>query len=959
MASDESIQADGSTARRQGDASVDQPAPRSNLESDPQETPELEQAKTVIRGSSVAMQNAKRADRMNRSPVAIAKVLLEQHLNHFYLEELVGGGGMGAVFRAHDDQLDREVAIKVIPFVGDDPDLQRRFRNEAQSAAKLDHPRIARVFDVGSQDDWYYIVFEYIRGTNIRDLVAGVGPLAVDDAVFYTCQVAEALQHAADRGIVHRDIKPSNVLVGQDGSIKLVDMGLARSDRMEMGAEDETASGVTLGTFDYISPEQAQDPRAADLRSDIYSLGCTLFFMLTCQPPYPGGTMLQKLLAHGSSPPPDARLQRNEVSYELSAIIQKMLAKSPDDRYETANDLIADFRELAFREGLARSQGVNAVSVSEPSRLALWLERNAPWIAAATLLLVTVGWMQLFGSTRDEFLLKRPPSVTNAQQIPLDISSPTPSAIDSTGNPSNSAGIPGLDTDVPEKYGSPLTSPTLQTDPRNLDSAPSSQSAAFLGSPIPDEPGSALPLDRSADESVGAERVKMADPRSDEPGDQPPTLFASPRLVRVVGPDAEIDLTGDAVPRDIDGAAMARSLKQALEYAQRYDQIELIEIATPVFSSEPIVIPRDGLKIMSTVVGGTKVVFQSPRMLAMERTRMISLGSFKTYFEGLHFVWDVPRTNLDGGAMIALNANKMVQLTDCSITVRNPASRADVCAFEVITNPDDGASYDVFGEPIESSPDSQNLDDDQLPLVAIQLYNVIVRGQMTMIQMDFAAALQLQWDNGLLAVSQRMIETGGARIEPSPKYNPILLQLTELTAHAPLGIMQMRLGSKGRYPVAIDREANHCVFMVDTGVPHFEVTGLGSVADNTNLVEFDGDSNVYEVDDTMLDPMVILMDTQGESQSTLVTDLAIVAPSWFDEKSPLWSVWWSSNRFAETPPDQLTPKDYRQEGAVFSGFDEKALPPLPAQDDKRILDTQFGNDSLDKNSATNAEDSRP
>ena len=155
MASDESIQADGSTARRQGDASAGEPAPRSNSESAPQETPELEQAKTVIRGSSVAMQSAKRADRMNRSPVAIAKVLLEQHLNHFYLEELIGGGGMGAVFRAHDDQLDREVAIKVIPFVGDDPDLQRRFRNEAQSAAKLDHPRIARVFDVGSQDDWY------------------------------------------------------------------------------------------------------------------------------------------------------------------------------------------------------------------------------------------------------------------------------------------------------------------------------------------------------------------------------------------------------------------------------------------------------------------------------------------------------------------------------------------------------------------------------------------------------------------------------------------------------------------------------------------------------------------------------------------------------------------------------------------------------------------------------------
>src|SRR5699024_2142338 len=125
----------------------------------------------------------------------------------------IGGGGMGAVFRAHDEQLDRTVAIKVIPFVGDDPDLQRRFRNEAQSAAKLDHPHIARVFDVGSYDGWHYIVFEYIRGVNVRDRVAADGVLSIDDAVYYTCQLAEAIGHSSSRGIVHRDIKPSNVLI--------------------------------------------------------------------------------------------------------------------------------------------------------------------------------------------------------------------------------------------------------------------------------------------------------------------------------------------------------------------------------------------------------------------------------------------------------------------------------------------------------------------------------------------------------------------------------------------------------------------------------------------------------------------------------------------------------------------------------------------------------------------------
>ncbi len=256
-------------------------------------------AVTVIRKSESESKPRSSTNAPN-TPAAVASVLLRTQLNHFLLEELIGGGGMGAVFRARDERLDRTVAIKVIPFVGDDPDLQRRFRNEAQNAARLDHPYIARVFDVGQYEQWHYIVFEHVQGVNIRDLVAREGVLSIDDAVYYTRQIAEAIEHAASRGIVHRDIKPSNVLVGIDGNVKVVDMGLARSQQLEMSG-DMTASGVTLGTFDYISPEQARDPRDADVRSDIYSLGCTLYFMLTGSPPFPGGTMLQKLLSHGNT----------------------------------------------------------------------------------------------------------------------------------------------------------------------------------------------------------------------------------------------------------------------------------------------------------------------------------------------------------------------------------------------------------------------------------------------------------------------------------------------------------------------------------------------------------------------------------------------------------------------------------------------------------------------------------
>ena len=172
MTSDDSIRIDASTVHRASDLQSEQQAPTQSQSSRVEPTAE---AKTVIRESSRVQRDLRS---IGRTPASVAKILLGKHLDHFLLEEMIGGGGMGAVFRAHDEKLDRTVAIKVIPFVGDDQDLQRRFRNEAQSAAKLDHPRIARVFETGDYDDWHYIVFEYIHGTNIRDLVNQAGVLA-------------------------------------------------------------------------------------------------------------------------------------------------------------------------------------------------------------------------------------------------------------------------------------------------------------------------------------------------------------------------------------------------------------------------------------------------------------------------------------------------------------------------------------------------------------------------------------------------------------------------------------------------------------------------------------------------------------------------------------------------------------------------------------------------------------
>lgn len=188
---------------------------------------------------------------------------------------------------------------------------------------------------MGEDRGLHYIVFEFIEGVNIRDLVEQRGPLPLEESLSYTYQIALALEHASSRAVIHRDIKPSNVLIAMDGKAKLVDMGLARLNQVAH-TDDLTASGVTLGTFDYISPEQARDPHHADVRSDLYSLGCSFFYMLTGRPPFPEGTVLQKLLQHQGDHPPDPRGVRPELPGEVTHIVSRLLAKNPAQRLSAA-----------------------------------------------------------------------------------------------------------------------------------------------------------------------------------------------------------------------------------------------------------------------------------------------------------------------------------------------------------------------------------------------------------------------------------------------------------------------------------------------------------------------------------------------------------------------------------------------------------------------------------------------
>ncbi len=312
-------------------------------------------------------------------------------LGHYRVEEQIGRGGMGAVFRAIDTGLDRVVALKVLaPTQTGDPNSIQRFRNEAKAAARMDHDNIARVYYVGEDQGLSFIAFEFVHGVNVRELIEQRGPLSPVDAVNFTLQVAAALRHTDAAGVVHRDIKPSNIIITPQGRAKLVDLGLARKHDPQ-ASNDLTADGTTLGTFDYISPEQAKDPKNVDVRSDIYSLGCTLYHMLTGEPPYPVGTMLQKLLDHQGKDIPDAAATNPRVPSELSAIVRKMMASDPDERYASPDELIEDLSSIAHRFGL-RPVSTESIVWSQPRTPDGWdlWKQYGGWMITAALLLIVV-----------------------------------------------------------------------------------------------------------------------------------------------------------------------------------------------------------------------------------------------------------------------------------------------------------------------------------------------------------------------------------------------------------------------------------------------------------------------------------------------------------------------------------------------------------------------------------------
>ena len=278
-------------------------------------------------------------------------------LDDYIIQSQIGAGGMGLVYKAQHRRMKRVVALKVLPRAALSSEINvKRFYREVEAAARLTHPNIVTAFDAREAAGLHYLVMEYVEGEDLASLQKKRGALTVSESLDYVWQTAQGLTYAHEQGVVHRDIKPANLLLDKQGTVKILDMGLARFDASattpDAEAEALTKAHQVMGTVDYMSPEQAANTKDADERSDIYALGCTLFRLLTNTPVYAGQTFVEKIVAHREHPIPSLCAICPSAPPELDTLFQRMVAKRTDDRYQSMLEVAADIKALLEGNGL-------------------------------------------------------------------------------------------------------------------------------------------------------------------------------------------------------------------------------------------------------------------------------------------------------------------------------------------------------------------------------------------------------------------------------------------------------------------------------------------------------------------------------------------------------------------------------------------------------------------------------
>jgi tRNA A-37 threonylcarbamoyl transferase component Bud32 len=309
----------------------------------------------------------------------------------YRLEAKLGSGGMSTVYLAKDDTLDRPVAVKVMHReMSEQPDQIERFRQEARAVAKISHPNVVSVIDAGEDHGYPYIVFEYVEGETLKQRIARVGALDIQESIAYAIEIARGLSIAHARNLVHRDIKPQNVLIDDEGRAKLTDFGISR----QLEQDGMTATGRVLGTTDYVAPEQAMG-QAVDPRSDVYSLGVVLYEMLVGQVPFHADSQVGVAMKHVNEDLPDVQRRRPEVSAAVALVVERSTAKDPSERYQDVSAMIDDLETAleveAARAGSTTGEATSVLDAVPPPKRKLSGGGRWSWAAIAMLALVGAG----------------------------------------------------------------------------------------------------------------------------------------------------------------------------------------------------------------------------------------------------------------------------------------------------------------------------------------------------------------------------------------------------------------------------------------------------------------------------------------------------------------------------------------------------------------------------------------
>jgi eukaryotic-like serine/threonine-protein kinase len=761
-------------------------------------------------------------------------------LGHFRIEATIGSGGMGAVFRAVDERLDRIVALKVLsPSLSRDSGSIQRFLNEARAAARLDHDNIARVYFVGEDRGLNFIAHEFVTGRTIRDIIRDHGPLDSREVVNYALQLAAALRHTSAAGVVHRDIKPSNIIITPRGRAKLVDLGLAKKVAAE-SVGDLTIAGTTLGTFDYISPEQAKDPRNVDVRSDIYSLGCTLYHMLAGAPPYPEGTVLQKLLDHQAKDVPDSAAKNPRVPPRLSAVVRRMMAPDPRERYATPEDLIRELLPIAAEMGL---RGVNPEGLVWTSHVATersFIERNVAWIAGIAVLALVAFLVDRYPpKSRDRMAPaematdeqkpqrtvpsrdsakpadaapKQEPASATEDDAPVSGSAKSENDTSSQGKDSERQLLPiefppmepGIAFDPPESLPPPVTTPGALTNGDETAGSSNRKPEKKLSTapPMPDSLTPAATKGRTGNtDTAPAERVVASQPEiSISDGSETPTTYVTLEAAVADAKDgSSIELKFDGV-RAISEKPFRISGKRVTIRAGRGFH--------PVISFSPRELPATGFE-----------------------GRMITLNNGGLDLFDVDIQATVPdATNSDRGALFSFVGPDRLTCRNVNITVTNPGNRqAEVVDISSVT-PMPARQPNPMGAP---------------PEFEIEIEHCLIRGSCALFAVRTTEAGRIDLRESALALQGALISNLGDENSLS-EMRRITLRMEHLSCFLGGGLIQLDGGDIPRTLVPLDVKARNNVFATNSQTPLAVLAGRTKEEEFPRLIRWEGTHNFYD-----------------------------------------------------------------------------------------------------------------